>query len=70
MLTFKLDEEQFRSWQEFAIINEDELYRDKTGFMNEFVSKDSFLVHFEDNSVSIEVLAFFEKTLDLLPVSR
>jgi hypothetical protein len=65
MTTYQLNEEQFRSWQEFTLMNEEELYKTKSGFMNEFVEKDNFLVHFDEKTVSTEVLDFFEKTLDL-----
>jgi hypothetical protein len=46
-------------------MNEEELYKTKSGFMNEWVAKDKFLVHFDEQTVSTEVLDFFEKTLDL-----
>ena len=65
MTTYQLNEEQFRSWQEFTLINEEELYKTKSSFMNEFVEKDNFLVHFDEKTVSTEVLDFFEKVLDL-----
>ena len=70
MTTYQLNEEQFLSWQEFTLMNEKELYKTKSGFINEFVEKDNFLVHFDEKTVSTEVLDFFEKTLDLPKGSR
>tara|TARA_R100000231_G_scaffold38221_1_gene33497 strand:- start:388 stop:615 length:228 start_codon:yes stop_codon:yes gene_type:complete len=70
MTTYQLNKEQFRSWQEFTLMNEKELYKTKSGFINEFVEKDNFLVHFDEKTVSTEVLDFFEKTLDLPKGSR
>ena len=64
MTTYQLNEEQFRSWQKFTLMNEEELYKTKSSFMNEFVEKDNFLVHFDEKTVSTEVLDFFEKVLD------
>ena len=52
MTTYQLNEEQFRSWQEFTLMNEEELYKTKSSFMNEFVEKDNFLVHFDEKTVS------------------
>ena len=65
MTTHKLNEEQFRSWQDFTLENGKELYETKSSFMNEFVDENKFLVHFDEQTVSTEVLDFFEKTLDL-----
>ena len=65
MATHELNEDQFRSWQDFTLENEKELYETKSSFMNEWVAKDKFLVHFDEQTVSTEVLDFFEKTLDL-----
>ena len=64
MTTYKLNEKQFRSWQDFTLENGKEMYETKFGFMNEFVSENKFLVHFDEQTVSIKVLNFFEKTLD------
>lgn len=64
MTTRKLNEKQFRSWQDFALQNEQELYETKFGFMTEFIHKNKFLVHFDEQTVSKEVLNFFEKILD------
>ena len=46
MTTHKLNEEQFRSWQDFTLENGKELYETKSSFMNEFVDENKFLVHF------------------------
>lgn len=64
MTTYKLNQKQFRSWQDFTLENGKELYETKSGFMNEFVSENKFLVHFDEHTVSTKVLNFFEKTLD------
>tara|TARA_R100001510_G_scaffold44395_1_gene40934 strand:- start:243 stop:452 length:210 start_codon:yes stop_codon:yes gene_type:complete len=69
-MIYKLNKEQFRQWQKYAIDIEDKLYEDKAGFMNEHVDEDSFYVRFFDCTVSQEVLDFFEKTLDLLPTGE
>ena len=69
-MIYKLNKEQFRQWQKYAIDIEDKLYEDKAGFMNEHVDEDLFYVRFFDCTVSQEVLDFFEKTLDLLPTGE
>ena len=64
MITHKLNEEQFRSWQDFTLENGKELYETKFSFMNEFVDENKFLVHFDEQTVSTKVLNFFENILD------
>ena len=64
MTTHKLNEEQFRSWQDFTLENGKELYETKSSFMNEFVEENKFLVHFDEQTVSTKVLNFFENLLD------
>lgn len=64
MTTHKLNEEQFRSWQDFTLENGKELYETKSSFMNEFVDENKFLVHFDEQIVSTKVLNFFENILD------
>lgn len=64
MITHKLNEEQFRSWQDFTLENGKELYETKSSFMNEFVDENKFLVHFDEQIVSTKVLNFFENILD------
>ena len=64
MTTYKLNQKQFRSWQDFTLENEKELYETKSSFMNEFVDKNKFLVHFDEQTVSTKVLNFFENLLD------
>tara|TARA_R100001460_G_scaffold6992_3_gene18078 strand:+ start:1855 stop:2064 length:210 start_codon:yes stop_codon:yes gene_type:complete len=69
-MQYKLNKEQFRQWQQYAMEIEDKLYEDKAGFINEYEDDNSFSVRFYDCIVSQEVLDFFEKTLDLLPTGE
>ena len=66
-MIYKLNESQFREWQQYSIDIQEDLYKNKAGFMNEYDGKDTFTVYFHDCEVSQEVQDFFEKNLDLQP---
>ena len=58
MTTHKLNEEQFRSWQDFTLENGKELYETKSSFMNEFVDKNKFLVLTSFYNISVGIFKF------------